>query len=113
MTVPDVEVAICASGLLLTFNEAGVLDLSDVHVANRICSLGKELDERVALAVALLVRGLRGGSVCVDLATIASTVGRGPGRQLSSPRRMAATWAGVLPQQPPTIRAPQSTARPA
>jgi len=75
VTVTDVEVAIGASGLLQTFNEAGVLDVSDVHVANRICALGNEPDERVALAVALLVRALRGGSVCVDLATIALTVG--------------------------------------
>ena len=67
MTVADVELAIGASGLLRSFNEAGVLDVSDVHVANRICALGKEQDERVALAVALVVRGLRGGSVCVDL----------------------------------------------
>jgi exodeoxyribonuclease V alpha subunit len=75
MTVTDVEVAITASGVLQSFNEAGVLETSDVHVANRICALGKEDDERVALAVALLVRALRGGSVCVDLATIAEVVG--------------------------------------
>jgi exodeoxyribonuclease V alpha subunit len=75
VTVTDVEVAIGASGLLQTFNEAGVLDISDVHVAKRICALGEEPDERVALAVALLVRALRGGSVCVDLATIASIAG--------------------------------------
>ena len=72
MTVTDVELAVGASGLLQTFNEAGVLDVADVRVAERICFLGKETDERVALAVALLVRGLRGGSVCVELATIAS-----------------------------------------
>ena len=57
MTVTDVELAVGASGLLQTFNEAGVLDVSDVRVAERICALGKEPDERVALAVALLVRG--------------------------------------------------------
>ena len=103
MTVPDVEVAICASGLLLTFNEAGVLDLSDVHVANRICSLGKEPDERVALAVAFLVRGLRGGSVCVDLATIASTVGA---EELSWPEPvewLAAVRASTLLSEPPVL----------
>ena len=60
---------------LQTFNEAGVLDVADVRVAERICALAKETDERVALAVALLVRGLRGGSVCIELATIASAVG--------------------------------------
>lgn len=75
MTTTDVEVAIGAKGLLQIFNAAGVLDVSDVRVADRICALGKEHDERVALAVALLVRALRGGSVCIDLATIASTVG--------------------------------------
>jgi exodeoxyribonuclease V alpha subunit len=75
MTVTDVELAVSAIGLLQTFNEAGVLDVADVRVASRICFFGKETDERVALAVALLVRGLRGGSVCVELASIASSVG--------------------------------------
>jgi exodeoxyribonuclease V alpha subunit len=75
MTLADVELAVSASGLLQTFNEAGVLDVADVRVAERICALAKETDERVALAVALLVRGLRGGSVCIELATIASAVG--------------------------------------
>ena len=41
-------------------------------------------------------------------ATIASTSGRAPGLRASSPRRIAATWAGLLPQQPPMMRAPQS-----
>ena len=76
MTVTDVELAVRASGLLQTFNEAGVLDVADVRVADRICALGKEPDERVALAVALLVRGLRSGSVCIELATIAATITR-------------------------------------
>ena len=74
MTLTDVEVAIGVSGLLRTFNEAGVLDVSDVHVAQRVCVLGKEPDERVALAVALVVRALRGGSVCVDLSTATGVV---------------------------------------
>jgi exodeoxyribonuclease V alpha subunit len=74
VTVTDVELAVGASGLLQTFNEAGVLEVSDVRVADRICFLGKESDERVALAVALLVRGLRGGSVCIELGTIATDV---------------------------------------
>jgi exodeoxyribonuclease V alpha subunit len=75
VTVTDVELAIGASGLLQTFNEAGVLNVSDVRVADRIFFLGKDSDERVALAVALLVRGLRGGSVCIELGTIASDIG--------------------------------------
>lgn len=40
---------------------------ADVHVAQRLTALREETDERVALAVALVVRALRGGSVCVDL----------------------------------------------
>ena len=75
MTVTDVELAVGTSGLLQTFNEAGVLDVADVRVAERICLLVKETDERVALAVALLVRGLRGGSVCIEVASVASAVG--------------------------------------
>lgn len=70
-----IELAVDASGLLQTFNEADVLEVSDVRVAERICALGKESHESVALAVALLVRGLRGGSVCIELATIAFDIG--------------------------------------
>ncbi|WP_375481576.1 exodeoxyribonuclease V subunit alpha [uncultured Mycobacterium sp.] len=75
MTLVETEVAVGATGVLRAFNEADVLDVSDVHVAGRICELGNEPDERVALAVALLVRALRSGSVCVDLSTVASAVG--------------------------------------
>ena len=74
MTLLEVELAVGAGRLLQTFNEAGVLNVSDVRVADRICFLGKECDERVALAIALLVRGLRGGSVCIELETIASDI---------------------------------------
>ena len=103
MTVTDVEVAVDAAGLLLTFNEAGVLDISDVHVADRICALGGEPDERVALAVALLVRALRGGSVCVDLATIAGAVGS-DGLPWPEPMQwQAAVRASVLLRDPPVL----------
>ncbi len=63
------------SGLLRACNQAGVLDVADVHVAQRLCVLGEETDERVALAAAMAVRALRAGSVCVDLSSIAATVG--------------------------------------
>lgn len=75
MTVTDIELAIGASGVLREFNEAGMLELPDVHVAQRVTELGKESNEAVALAVALVVRALRGGSVCVDLATVADDAG--------------------------------------
>jgi exodeoxyribonuclease V alpha subunit len=75
VTVSGVEVAIGATGALRSFNESGVLELSDVHVAQRITALAGECDEDVALAVALVVRALRGGSVCVDLRTVAADCG--------------------------------------
>ena len=63
-----------ATGLLRVFNEAGVLDAADVHTAARLTALGGEPDESVALAVALAVRAVRGGSVCVDLHAVAGEV---------------------------------------
>ena len=40
---------------------------ADVHVAERLGRLGGESNDDVRLAVALTVRGVRSGSVCVDL----------------------------------------------
>ena len=59
-----------ATGVLRTFNEAGVIDSSDVVVAQRLTALAKDPDERVALAVAFVVRAVRAGSVCVALADV-------------------------------------------
>ncbi len=59
-----------ATGLLATYNTAGLLEAADVHVAQRVGDLGGEDDERVLLAVALAVRAVRHGSVCVDLTTV-------------------------------------------
>lgn len=67
----DARLALGATGLLGAFNSAGVLTSADVHVASALGRLGRESDERVLLAVALAVRAVRGGSVCVDLATVA------------------------------------------
>ncbi len=63
----DSRIALRATGLLREFNLAGVLTVADVHVAQRLGELAAESDEQVQLAVALAVRGVRGGSVCVDL----------------------------------------------
>ncbi|WP_061002554.1 AAA family ATPase [Mycolicibacterium mucogenicum] len=64
-----------ATGLLATFNAAGVLNAADVHVAQRCCALAEETGDVVALAVGLAVRALREGSVCVDLRTVADDIG--------------------------------------
>jgi exodeoxyribonuclease V alpha subunit len=62
-----------ASGLLAIFNQAGVLNPADVHTADVVCRIGQEVDERVRLALALTVRALRSGSVCIDLRVVHTT----------------------------------------
>jgi len=69
----DARLALRATGLLAEFNAAGVLSAADVHVALRLGRLGAEADERVLLAVALAVRAVRLGSVCVELGGVRST----------------------------------------
>jgi exodeoxyribonuclease V alpha subunit len=66
----DARLALGATGLLRTFNEAGVLTAADVHVAVRTAELVAEPSEDVRLAVALAVRAARLGSVCVDLTAL-------------------------------------------
>jgi exodeoxyribonuclease V alpha subunit len=58
------------TGLLGSFNAAGVIEAADAHTAHRIQALAVEPDDEVALAVALAVRSLRHGSVCLDLAAL-------------------------------------------
>ncbi|MEV5650741.1 exodeoxyribonuclease V subunit alpha [Nocardia sp. NPDC052254] len=62
-----IELAQRATGLLRTFNTAGVLSAADVHVALRLGRLGGEAGEQVLLAAALAVRAVRSGSVCLEL----------------------------------------------
>ena len=69
----DWRFATGSAGLLAAFNAAGVLTSTDLHVATRIGVLGGEDDERVLLAVALAVRAVRRGSVCLDLALAPET----------------------------------------
>jgi exodeoxyribonuclease V alpha subunit len=71
----DARLALGATGVLADFNTAGVLTSADVHIALALGRLGRETDETVLLAVALAVRAVRGGSVCVDLATVADPEG--------------------------------------
>ncbi|MQY26301.1 exodeoxyribonuclease V subunit alpha [Nocardia aurantia] len=63
-----IQLAQRATGLLRTFNAAGVLSAADVHVALRLGRLGREAAEPVLLAAALAVRAVRSGSVCLELA---------------------------------------------
>lgn len=63
----DPGLAINATGLAGEFHILGVLDWADLHPAKQICRLYAETDERVQLALALTVRALRAGSVCLEL----------------------------------------------
>ncbi|MGB3481658.1 MAG: exodeoxyribonuclease V subunit alpha [Mycobacterium sp.] len=92
-----------AGGLLREFNDAGVLEAADVHVASRLAKLAGESDDTVVLAVALVVRGLRAGSVCVDLTTVADEIGT----ELPWPELrawLAAVRASPLLGSPPVLR---------
>lgn len=79
--------ALNAGGLLAAFNDAGVLDAADVHVATRLATQAGEDSEAAALALALAVRALRFGSVCVDLATVAG--------DLDDPEHTQLSWPGL------------------
>ena len=65
MTEPALSVV--ATGLTGEFHALGVLDWPDLHPARHLGLLYRERDERVLLTVALAVRALRAGSVCLDL----------------------------------------------
>ena len=70
----DRRLALGATGLLRSANRADVLTAADVHVAARLAQLAGETDDRVRLAVAMAVRGVRNGSVCIDLDQAAQTL---------------------------------------
>jgi len=67
----DRRIARTSTGLLRLFNAAGVLGPADVHTSDRVSSICRDTGEQVRLALALTVRALRTGSVCIDLDTIA------------------------------------------
>jgi len=71
----DARYARGATGLLAAFNQARVLTAADVRVATRLAELTAEPSDEVRLAVALAVRALRQGSVCVALDEVAALDG--------------------------------------
>jgi len=83
-----------AGELLRTYVDDGVIETPDVQVAQRLTTLCGETDERVSLAIALAVRALRGGSVCVDLssadlADLGAEAGQTAGQSQAPPRARA------------------------
>lgn len=57
-------------GLLRDMHATGLLGWGDVHVAQKVSYLYRENDQRVQLALALAVRALRAGLVCLELSEI-------------------------------------------
>jgi exodeoxyribonuclease V alpha subunit len=96
--------AVGASGLLAAFNEAAVIDASDVLVAQRLCAMAEETDERVALAVALVVRGLRAGSVCLDLRSVEAQIDDADLPWPAVDGWLEAVWASPLLGPPHVLR---------
>ncbi len=58
-------------GLLRDMHATGLLGWGDVHVAQKVSYLYDERDQQVQLALALAVRALRAGLVCLDLTQVA------------------------------------------
>jgi exodeoxyribonuclease V alpha subunit len=80
-----------------------VCGLADVHTAQRLAALGREPDQSVQLAVALAVRALRHGSVCIDLTTVSRTVvaeGEEPLDVSALPWPVTADWSSACERSP-------------
>ena len=69
-------VPVGAGPRLEPFARAGVLEASDIHLANLVCRIGGETNSDVSLAIALSCRELRRGSVFWDPHEIADVVRR-------------------------------------
>jgi exodeoxyribonuclease V alpha subunit len=92
----DTRRALTAAGLLATFNDAGVLEAADVHVARHACAIAGEPDPQAALALALTVRAVRHGSICLALDEVAGPLGIAP----DLPWPDAGPWLGSLATSP-------------
>ncbi|GAY13892.1 exodeoxyribonuclease V subunit alpha [Mycobacterium sp. shizuoka-1] len=92
-----------ATGVLRVFNDAGAIEAADVLVAQRLTALGGETDELVALAIAFVVRAVRGGSVCVALTSVPEQV-EIDGLPWPAPQEwLAAVAASPLLGSPPVL----------
>jgi exodeoxyribonuclease V alpha subunit len=100
----DARIALSATGELRRLNDAGVLHAADVHVARRLGALGGETDERVLLAAALCVRGVRQGSVTLRLADVPTTVTADDPEGTAEPMELAwpepEGWLGAVSASP-------------
>jgi exodeoxyribonuclease V alpha subunit len=104
MTAVEWRNARGATGLLREFTDAEVLESSDVHVAQRLAALSSDPNETVALAVALVVRALRNGSVCLDLRSVEEQVGVEGLPWPDVDQWLAAVRGSSLAGTPPAVR---------
>ena len=70
MTAETTRLPGAAGDLVRAFADAGVLGVADVQVARRLVRLVGGVAPSLELLVALTIRALRAGSVCVDLARL-------------------------------------------
>ena len=103
MDTADWRHSAAATGLLRTFNDAGVIEAADVLVAQRLSALADEPDERVALAVAFVVRAVRSGSVCVALSDVPQQVGIADLPWPATDEWLAAVAGSPLTVDPPAL----------
>jgi exodeoxyribonuclease V alpha subunit len=101
----DPRLAVGAPAWLAAFNAARVVSATDLRVALRLGRLTGEHDERVLLAVALAVRAVRSGSVCVvldDLGVLRLPEDEEAARADAEglPWPPAAEWAGAVAASP-------------
>lgn len=108
--------AVSSRGLLRDFAELGLLSWGDVHTAIQVCFLYDEADPQVQLALALTVRALTAGSVCLDLDTVTETVFETDEEAIGVPEQLwpePAAWRAALLASPAvTVGAEAPTGRP-
>jgi exodeoxyribonuclease V alpha subunit len=94
------QTAHTATGLLQQFNQAGVIGLTEYHVASRLARLCGEHDPEVVLAAALCVKALERGSVCLNLDDVrelgSSTADQSPLADQQPPWPDTASWLNKL-----------------
>lgn len=101
----DPRLAVGVPAWLAAFNAARVVSAADLRVALRLGHLTGERDDQVLLAVALAVRAVRSGSVCVRLDDLGSLelpedeeAARTDATDLPWPDRTA--WASAVARSP-------------
>ena len=102
MTATDLATSL-GPGLLRDMHATGLLAWGDVHVAQKVCYLYGETDERVQLALALAVRALRAGLVCLDLAEVTGQVFEADEEAVTVPAELwpeATAWRRAVQESP-------------